>query len=767
MVAVPTRPVCHDVLLMEALRRPPRVLLVGMEDPLDEPGGLNEYAFGLCRTLRSGGVAVEPMVVSSGPCGAARRDSPLVRRLWAMAVEGRARLRAAELLNTHFALYALPVLLAGRRVPHVVNFQGPWHAEIAIEAPAKRWAAHVAKRVEAFVYLRADETVVLSSEFARILVDDFRVLPSRVHVIRPGVDLERFHPTDRLSSRRELDLDEGLVHFVAVRRLARRMGLDVLLRAWAGASPGGARLHLVGDGPERGPLERLTTQLGVGSSVRFAGRVGDDELPLWYSAADASLVPSVALEGFGLVVLESLACGTPVLASDTGGMAEVLPGLGRGLLVAPGDVAAWAQALRRDVGDLPGRQACRRFAERFGWDGVAEQTLCVYERALSKPPRRPYRVVFVDHCARLSGAELAMLRLVRAAGNVEAHVVLGEDGPLRQRLEEAGASCEVLPFSKGSLRRGDLTGLGAVAGGGAATAAYVARLARRLRQLRPDLVHVNSLKAGVYGSLAARLAGVPAIWHARDLLGADIPPAARAALRRLVATLPAAVIANSTATAASLPAGGKPVHVVPSPVDVGRPRAAEPGGEPVVGMVGRLAPWKGQHVFLEAFAKLAAANPGVRARLVGSAMFGDDRGYEQQLHEQAERLEIAERVDLAGFSDDVRAEVEQFTVAVHASTLPEPFGQVVVEAMAAGVPVVAAAAGGPAEVVTDGVDGLLVPPGDPDALAAAIGRLLEDPDLRESLAGAGVRTAQRFRPERIAAEVEAVYRSVLERHGPA
>jgi glycosyltransferase involved in cell wall biosynthesis len=100
-------------------------------------------------------------------------------------------------------------------------------------------------------------------------------------------------------------------------------------------------------------------------------------------------------------------------------------------------------------------------------------------------------------------------------------------------------------------------------------------------------------------------------------------------------------------------------------------------------------------------------------------------------------------------------------VAVHASVTPEPFGQVVVEAMAAGLPVVAAAAGGPAEVVTDGVDGILVPPGDVDRLAAALRRLAGDADLRDRLGQAGRVRAAAFRPEAVAASVMELYRAVL------
>ena len=145
----------------------------------------------------------------------------------------------------------------------------------------------------------------------------------------------------------------------------------------------------------------------------------------------------------------------------------------------------------------------------------------------------------------------------------------------------------------------------------------------------------------------------------------------------------------------------------------------------------------------------------------GGALFGEE-DQERSLLDLVEALGIGDRVDFTGHVDDVAAELATLDVVVHASTIPEPFGQVVIEAMAAGVPIIAADAGGPAEVVTDGVDGLLVAMGDVDALAGALTRMAGDPELRDRLADAGRVTAAAFAPDVIAGSVEDVYRQVLD-----
>lgn len=380
------------------------------------------------------------------------------------------------------------------------------------------------------------------------------------------------------------------------------------------------------------------------------------------------------------------------------------------------------------------------------------------------------RVVFVNHCARLSGGELALERLLRALGDaVEPHVVLGETGPLLPRLERAGVATEVLPLALGTLNtpRTDVTLRRPPLREAAATATYAVRLNRLLRRLRPDLVHANSLKALVYGGLAGRLAGVPVVWHVRDRIAPDYLPAAAVRLVGFLArTLPSATIANSHETLRTLESasGGrasrKPHAVVYDPLDPLPAGARQVNGRPLrIGMIGRIAPWKGQHVFLRAFAS-AFGGGDERAVVIGSPQFGED-AYERELRTIVRELGVEQQIEFTGFRDDVGAELARLDVLVHASLLTEPLGQVVQEGMQAAVPVVAAGAGGPAEIVEDRVTGFLYPPGDVAALVAHLKMLAGDPMLRSNVGRAARERAHAFAPERVAPQVLSVYREVL------
>ena len=162
-------------------------------------------------------------------------------------------------------------------------------------------------------------------------------------------------------------------------------------------------------------------------------------------------------------------------------------------------------------------------------------------------------------------------------------------------------------------------------------------------------------------------------------------------------------------------------------------------------MVGRLAPWKGQDLFLRAFATAFPDGKG-QAVIVGSALFGES-DYAASLHELARELDIAERVEFRGFVPDIAAKLAEFDVLVHASRSAEPFGQVVVEGMAAGMPVIAANCGGPAEIIDPGVTGLLFSANEVDELASALVLLRSDPDLRQRLGQAGKQRSMDFAPE--------------------
>ena len=734
-----------------------RVRHIGLEDAAARPGGLNRYLDGLLRAERELGIDAEAVVLDGagstnepGLIHSGEMSQNIVRRLVAMS-RGALAAPLPDLFDSHFALYSVwPVLGRGRRRPWVVHFQGPWADESATEDGGTINVA-LKRMVERTVYRRASRIVVLSRSFERLVVERYGVSPSAVRRIPPGVDLERFAPASRAEARRALGLQADVSVIVAVRRLRNRMGLEVAIEA--AAKLGTTRhvvLALVGVGPERDRLESLALELGA--PVRFVGRVEDEDLADWYRAADVSVVPTVALEGFGLVVLESLAVGTPAVVSDVDGLKDAVAGLDGAVVVAPGDAEALAAGLERVLeGGGPSPAACRRHAELYSWDAVAQQHRSLYEELLGR--RR--RIVVLGHTAQLSGGELALLRLVPTlVSRADVHVILAEDGPLVGRLEEAGASVEVLTMDEKvrSTSRESLADVKTGVAGGVATLRYVGRLTTRLRHLRPDVVHTNTLKAALYGATAARLARVPTVtWHLRDRIEDDyLPTNVVRVVRRAARLLPDGIIANSETTIDALRAPMVPSCVVPSPLDPSvSAHSMSHEGTVRIGILGRLAPWKGQHLFLAAFAGLARDTDSV-AVVIGAPLFGEE-DYAEELRELVVTLGIEDRVEWRGFRDDIAGELDRLDILVHASVIPEPFGQVVVEGMAAGLAVVAADEGGPAETITDGVNGVLYKMGDRDALEQQLRELVASADRRATLAAAGVRSAEAYRPEKLGA----------------
>jgi glycosyltransferase involved in cell wall biosynthesis len=279
-----------------------------------------------------------------------------------------------------------------------------------------------------------------------------------------------------------------------------------------------------------------------------------------------------------------------------------------------------------------------------------------------------------------------------------------------------------------------------------------------LRRQRIQIVHTNSMKAHILGGISGRAARVKVLWHVRDHIAPPYLPANAARAMRIAARLlPDHVVAVSESAARTV--GRKDVTVLHQSVPLPELNGERPAnGRVRVGIVGRLAPWKGQDVFLDAAARLAPRFPQAQFVLAGSALFGED-DFERELRGRAEREPLRGRVEFLGFCDDVWSVYRDLDVAVHASTLAEPYGNVILEAMASRTPVIAAAAGGPLEIVDHGRNGLLVRPGDAAALAATLEPLLADRDERLRLGRAGREYVERtFSLERDARRLEQLYR---------
>ncbi len=293
-------------------------------------------------------------------------EGPLARRLLGFWTAARSAAADADVVDAHFALYAAAPLLFGnlRKHPKVFHFHGPWAEENLAARDGSRVGFAMRKGLERRLLTNVDAYVVLSSAFRRVLLERYRVSPWDVHVWPPGVALDVFTPGDRDGARARLGVEPEAFVAACVRRLVPRMGIDGLLDAWGELEaelPPGSTLLVVGDGPLAGELAERAARAPLAGRVRLLGRVSDAELTDVYRAADVAVVPTLAVEGFGLVVLEAAACGTPSIVSDVGGLAEAAAPLDASLVVAPADTPALAARLRAAAaGSLPSRAATRQ-----------------------------------------------------------------------------------------------------------------------------------------------------------------------------------------------------------------------------------------------------------------------------------------------------------------------------------------------------------------------------------------------------------------------
>jgi glycosyltransferase involved in cell wall biosynthesis len=349
------------------------------------------------------------------------------------------------------------------------------------------------------------------------------------------------------------------------------------------------------------------------------------------------------------------------------------------------------------------------------------------------------RVALVASSAVAGGAERALASLARLlpGSGVEPVAVLLQDGVLAEWLQ--AADCPTIVLRSGRVRQLHRT------------VATVAEIRSVLLKEEVDVVLSSQSKSHVYGGSAAALARLPAVWWQHE-----IPHPGR--IEHAAGRVPAAAVVCGSQAAEKEQRRLTPqrtiVRIPPPGVDVAAVAARRGCGVAVrralgwernriVGIVGRLQPSKGQESFLRAAAALAPSRPDLRFAVVGGAVLGWEGSYPEDLRNLAAELGIADRVHFAGHQDDAAPWFDACDVVVHAAT-NEPFGLVLVEAMALGRPLVASDMGGPQDLVEHSVSGLLVPPGRPQDLAAAVGTVLDDRELADRLSAGAMRRAELF-----------------------
>lgn len=390
------------------------------------------------------------------------------------------------------------------------------------------------------------------------------------------------------------------------------------------------------------------------------------------------------------------------------------------------------------------------------------------------------RILYLNPCGRLGGAETSLRELLASVRVAEPEwdlwLVLGEDGPLRNRAQELGIKVVVLPFPPSLARVGDtgqslLASVGLLLKAACSTALYSRRLTRVVRSIRPHIVHTNGFKMHLLGAWT-RPKEATLIWHIHDYLSTR--PLMSRLLHVFHKTCTVAIV-NSRSVAADVRSLFAGLRIAPiyNAVDLERfsplkkkldldamtglcPAAP---GTVRVGLVATFARWKGHKVFLQALARLAS-DTLVRGYVIGGPIYQTDSQWSlMELQQEAERLGLADKVGFTGFVENTEAAMRSLDIVVHASTKPEPFGMVIVEAMACGRSIIVSKAGGAAELFEEERTGLGHPPGDVTVLAAQMARLVNDPSLRARLGNAARAAAViSFHGSRLAYEVTRLYR---------
>ena len=352
------------------------------------PGGLARYAYELTHELAKQGEVhfwgtdfpeVSTALPSLHLQSLALAKAPLPLRLRAIYRHAqKAKLASFRAINFHFALYSLPFTFnLPKAVPVTFSFHGPWASESEQEG-ARFWNIQFKRWIEVKVYRKCDRFITLSQAFADILHKDYKIPYSRIHVIPGGINTQDFQANlTRAEARDRLSFPQDRPILFTPRRLVHRVGIDKLLQAMAVVKQQvpNVWLAIAGKGPQREALEQQAQTLGLSDNVKFLGYVPDEDLPICYQAADFTVVPSQSLEGFGLILLESLASGTPVISTPVGGMPEVLCPFNESLVT--GGITAEAigdRILQFLSGELatPSRESCRAYAvENYDWQIIA------------------------------------------------------------------------------------------------------------------------------------------------------------------------------------------------------------------------------------------------------------------------------------------------------------------------------------------------------------------------------------------------------------
>ncbi len=663
----------------------------------------------------------------------------------------------------------------------------------------------------------ADRVLVNSQAVKQAVRASEEISSRKIHMIYNGVDLKKYFPLQELreQARRELGIGENefVVGMVANMRHEVK-GHRFLLKAVSllKKEERKVRVMLVGDGPLEAKLENYAAHRNILDQVLFLGSRRD--VPALVNAMDIVCAPSLS-EGFSNTILEAMAIGKPVIATNVGGNSEAVVHEETGFLVRPRDGVAIAEKLafffeNKGACSEMGVASLRRIQSQFTIEKMIGEYEEFYEKlmkpakdrrrenrkelemaskattskaivrsekqrlrrpavsdlednskvssvrpALSAPPRqsRRIRVMYLIWSLDLGGAEQVVVDLARRLSKKSFKPMvccLNDKGRLSPLVEREG----IRVFALHKKPKFDPW--------------ILPKLIGIIRDEKIDLIHTHLFTANLWGRIAAKLTGIPVISseHGMDRWRTKF----HLALDRFLASTSKRIIFVSKAVQQFYmkknPSLNGKSKVIYNGIDVTnfqksfeKKTVREGLGlsekEKVVGIVGRLVPEKAHGDFIAAIQLLAKEEKNVLGLIIGEGELLEP------LRKQVEEKGLQKHILFSGFRDDVPVLYKAMDVLVLSST-SEGFPLTVLEAMAAGVPVVATEVGGVKELIKNDEDGLLVPPNDPGALAGAISRILNDSALSERIVSAAEEKVKNcFSVEKMTKDHELLYTEVL------
>jgi glycosyltransferase involved in cell wall biosynthesis len=396
------------------------------------------------------------------------------------------------------------------------------------------------------------------------------------------------------------------------------------------------------------------------------------------------------------------------------------------------------------------------------------------------------KILYLNSSSQLGGAERHLIDTIVAVQKQDPSseinvLITAPDGPLVTELMLLDVKVDLLELPPKIAQLGDsglnargnkLAGIFKLAQNLTLVGeliAYRSQLRREILELAPDLIHSNGMKTHL---LAASLGlDLPLIWHLHDFISSRL--LIKYLLKLFIGKVTVAIaISRAIADDWQTVFPQLSIELIYNAIDIYRyratitaPTASNAPQQLKVGLVATYALWKGHDIFIQAIGQLAKQQPELKDRvkfyIIGGAIYQTDRSQHSRasLQQLARDVDVEDWLEFIDFQRDIVTSYNMLDIVVHASTQPEPFGRTIVEAMACEKAVIVANAGGAAELFTHHQDAIGVPPSDPVALAAAIGKLIASPATRVALGTAGRKTAiDRFALDRLGAELICLYR---------